>query len=119
LGARVCRGKRLASSPDFASLHPGYKLTIRVLEFWNFASRLHGDQLRRRQALLQIGDDVGLVLDADREPHHVGAGAGRDLLRIGELAVGGGGGVDDQRAGVADIGEVNSFTFDTSLTPAS
>ena len=29
-----------------------------------------------RQRLLQIGDDVFLVLDADRQPHHVRAGAG-------------------------------------------
>src|SRR5215471_11711484 len=43
--------------------------------------------LRRRQALLQIGDDVVLVLEADREAHHVGAGAGLHLLRVGELAV--------------------------------
>ena len=43
--------------------------------------------LRRCQPLLQIGDDVLLVLEADREPHDVGAGAGLDLLRVGELAV--------------------------------
>ena len=29
-----------------------------------------------RQRLIEIGDDVVLVLDADRQPHHVGAGAG-------------------------------------------
>ena len=30
----------------------------------------------RLQRLLQVGDDVGDVLDADRQPHHVGPGAG-------------------------------------------
>ena len=34
------------------------------------------------QSLLEIGDDVFDVLDPDREPHHVGAGAGGDLLRV-------------------------------------
>src|SRR4051812_29125404 len=61
---------------------------------------------RRLEALLEIGDDVFLVLDADREPHHVGAGAGLDLLGVAELAVRGGRRMDDQRAGVADVGEM-------------
>src|SRR4051794_6944048 len=43
--------------------------------------------LRRVERLLQVRDDVVLVLETDRQPHHVGAGAGRDLLRVGELAV--------------------------------
>src|SRR5262245_12258319 len=58
------------------------------------------------QALLEVGDDVVLVLDADRQPHHVRTGAGHDLLLVGELAVRGRGRMDDERAGVADIGEV-------------
>ena len=40
-----------------------------------------------RQRLLEIGDDVGLVLEADRQPHHVRAGAGLHLLRVGQLPV--------------------------------
>ncbi len=35
-----------------------------------------------------------------------GADAGRQLLLIGQLLVGGAGGVDDQRFGVADIGQM-------------
>ena len=46
------------------------------------------------------------VLQADRETHHVGAGAGGLALLVGELAMGGGGGVDDQAADVADVGQV-------------
>ena len=62
--------------------------------------------LQRRERLLEIADDVLRILDADREPHHVRAGARLDLLRVGELAVRRRGRVDDQRARVADIGEV-------------
>jgi hypothetical protein len=43
--------------------------------------------LRRRQSLLQVGDDVVLVLEADGEAPDVGAGAGLHLLHVGELAV--------------------------------
>ena len=44
-----------------------------------------------------------------------------DLLRVGQLAVRGRGRMDDQRAGVADIGEVREqlARSTTSLTPAS
>ncbi len=41
-----------------------------------------------------------------REAHHLGARPGGGLLRVRKLAVGGRGRVDDQRACVADIGEV-------------
>jgi len=60
----------------------------------------------RAQHLLQIRDQIVLVVDADRQPHHIRRRAGFRLRRVVELAVGGGGRVDDQRAGVADIGEV-------------
>ena len=73
----------------------------------------------RAQCLLQVRDQVLLVLDADREPHHVGAGARLDLGGVVELAVGGRGRMDDERAGVADIGRCeNSCSFDTRFTPA-
>ena len=58
------------------------------------------------QRLIEVGDDVFLVLEADRQPHHVRTGAGLHLLRVGKLAMGGRGGMDDQRARVADIGEM-------------
>src|SRR5262245_55261250 len=61
---------------------------------------------RRRQTLLEIGDDVVLVLEPDRQAYDVGPSTGLDLLRVRELAVRGRGWVNDQRTGVADIGEV-------------
>src|SRR5688500_3110800 len=60
----------------------------------------------RRQALFEIGDDVVLVFDTDREPHHVGPGARLGLLRVGQLAVRGRGRMNDQRARVADVCKV-------------
>src|SRR5260221_6029236 len=59
-----------------------------------------------RQRLVEIGDDVGDALHPDREAHNVGTGTGGGLLRLGELAMGRRGRVEDERAGVADIGEV-------------
>src|SRR5215468_8476395 len=59
-----------------------------------------------RERLVEVGEDVVDGLEADREAHHVGAGAGGDLLLVGELAVCSRGGVQDQRARVAEIGEV-------------
>src|SRR5262245_13734352 len=59
-----------------------------------------------RQRLLDVGDDVVLVLDADRETHDVRPGARRGALLVGELAVRGRGRMDDERARVADVGQV-------------
>ena len=59
-----------------------------------------------RQCFVQIADQVVGALQADREAHDVGAGAGGFALLVGELAVGRRGGVQDEAAGVADIGEV-------------
>src|SRR5271156_4099053 len=78
-------------------------------------SAYHAPTLRRCEAdpassgvkrLLEVADDVVLVLDADREPDHVGAGAGLHLLRIAKLAMGGRRWMDDQRTSVTDVGEV-------------
>jgi hypothetical protein len=55
--------------------------------------------------VVEVVDDVGDVFDADREADEVGGDAGGGLLFVGELLVGGGGGVDDERLGVADVGE--------------
>src|SRR5699024_5742730 len=54
--------------------------------------------------LLQVCQDVVDVLQAHGEPHQRGAHTGSPLLGLGELAVGGGGRVDDQRAHITDIG---------------
>src|SRR3954453_1341942 len=43
--------------------------------------------LRRREALLEIGDDVLLVLEPDRKAHHVGPGAGLHLPRFCALVI--------------------------------
>ena len=59
-----------------------------------------------RQRLVEVGDDVVLVLDADREPDDVRAGAGLDLLRVGKLTMRGRSRMNDQRTGVADIGQM-------------
>ena len=45
------------------------------------------------------------MLEADREPDEVGRDAGRLLLGLVELLMGGRGRVDDQRLRVADVGE--------------
>src|SRR5215472_11705440 len=58
------------------------------------------------QPLIEIGDDVGGVLQADGQPHNVGAGAGGYALLVGELAVCGGRRVDDQAPHVADVGKM-------------
>jgi hypothetical protein len=42
----------------------------------------------------------------DRHPHHVGPGPGSDLLFGRQLAVGGRGRMDDQRPGIAQIGDM-------------
>src|SRR5262249_40140649 len=67
--------------------------------------------LLRGETLFEIADDVVLVLDADRQSDDVRAGAGDDLLRVGELPVRSGCRMDDQRAGVADIGEVREQLY--------
>src|ERR1700730_1806019 len=64
------------------------------------------DGALRAQRLLQIRDQVFLVLDADREPNHIGGSPRLDLGGVVELAMRGRGRVDHQRTGVADIGQM-------------
>src|SRR5699024_6628874 len=59
-----------------------------------------------READLQVGDDVVDALQADGQTHLSRLGAGGQLLLVGELLVGGRPGVDDQRAYIADVGDV-------------
>jgi hypothetical protein len=58
------------------------------------------------ESLVEIADQVFGAFEADRQADYVGAGAGSLALLVGELAVGCRGGVQDQAAGIADIGEV-------------
>src|SRR5690606_29686726 len=58
------------------------------------------------ERLIEVGDNVRRILDTDGEAHHIGARAGRRLLRFVELAMGGGARMNDQAPGVADVGEV-------------
>ncbi len=62
--------------------------------------------MRLGQRLVNVPKDVVDVLDAHRHANHVGQHPSRALLRIVKLAVGGGGGVDDQGARVADVGQM-------------
>ena len=65
-----------------------------------------GGPVCEQDCLVQIGKDVANVLDADGEAHQFGSYAGLSLLRHAELLVRGGGGMDDQRLGVADVGQM-------------
>src|SRR5262249_30279362 len=59
-----------------------------------------------RERMLQICDDVFRLLDADRQTYHAGPRAGLDLLGVGQLPMRRRRRMDDERAGVADIGEM-------------
>src|SRR5690606_16247338 len=58
------------------------------------------------ERLVEVPEDVVDVLDADAQPHEVGAHAGRGLLVGRELAVRGRRGMDREALRVADVGEV-------------
>src|ERR1700721_624512 len=60
----------------------------------------------RPQRLIEVSDQVFLVLDADRQPHHIGGRARLDLGGVIQLAVSGRGRMNDQRTGVADVGQM-------------
>src|SRR5262249_10519000 len=66
---------------------------------------------RRRQSLLEIGDDVVLVLQPDREANDVGSRTSLDLLRVRELTVSGRGRMNDERTRVPDIGEMRKQLY--------
>ena len=53
------------------------------------------------QRLLEIGYQIVLVLDADREAHDVGAGAGPDVVRLSI-------GIEDKDDIIADLDEALS-----------
>jgi RNA polymerase sigma factor (sigma-70 family) len=60
-----------------------------------------------RKRLVEIGDQVVGILDPDGQAHHVvGAAPAASCCSGRELPVRGGGGVDDQRARVAEIGHM-------------
>src|SRR5665811_1033245 len=60
---------------------------------------------RDSNGLVEVGDDVVDVLEADRDSDQIGRHAAGDLILSRELRVGGGCGVDDQALGLADIGQ--------------
>ena len=63
-------------------------------------------RLRRRDGLVQIPDDVVEVFDPHREAHQVLRYAGFQLLLVAQLLVRGGGGMDDQALGIAQVRQV-------------
>tara|TARA_B110000305_G_scaffold87231_1_gene98343 strand:+ start:4018 stop:4563 length:546 start_codon:yes stop_codon:yes gene_type:complete len=56
--------------------------------------------------LVEVGEDVVDVLDADGEADEFGLDAAGELLFGGELGVSGGGGMDRERFGVSKVGDV-------------
>src|SRR3546814_20042210 len=62
--------------------------------------------LRGPQRLAKVGGEVVGILEAYREADHVLADAGRLKLLRGHLLVRGAGRMDNQRLGVADVGEM-------------
>ncbi|MPN37624.1 hypothetical protein SDC9_185144 [bioreactor metagenome] len=57
------------------------------------------------QGLVQIGDDITDILDPHRKPDQFGQHPRFDLLLLGQLAVGGAGGMQDAGAGVAQMND--------------
>jgi hypothetical protein len=62
--------------------------------------------LRNLQRLVDIGNDIVHVLDADGKANEVGRHSTGDLLLLAQLLVGRGSRMNDQRLGVTDIGQV-------------
>src|ERR1700688_4013256 len=65
--------------------------------------------LRNTERLAEIVDDVGGGFDADRQSHQFLADAGGLELGGIHLLMGGRGGMNDQRLGVADIGQMADY----------
>src|ERR1035437_3336212 len=72
----------------------------------------HAGRNRRRagarrdlDGLVEVGDDVVDVLDADRDANQLRSHAAGDLIGRRQLLVSGGCGVDDQTLRVADVGQ--------------
>ena len=53
--------------------------------------------------MLEVGNDVLRILETHRQSHNVRSGAGLNLLRVGQLTMRCRGGVNDQRARIADV----------------
>src|SRR6267142_1907227 len=62
--------------------------------------------LRKSECLAEVVDDVGGGFDADRQPHQFFADAGGLELVGVHLLMGSAGGMNDQRLGIADIGQM-------------
>ena len=58
------------------------------------------------QRLVDIGNNILHILDADRKPDEIGGDAGGNLLLLAQLLVGRGSRMNDQRFGIADIGQM-------------
>src|SRR5262249_48346542 len=56
------------------------------------------------ERLVEIADQIVGGLETDRQTYDVGSGAGRLALLVGQLTMRRRGGMQDQAAGVADIG---------------
>ena len=57
------------------------------------------------QPVIEVGDDVANVLDADGQADQFRRHSGVALFRLAELLVSGGSGMNHQRLGIADIGQ--------------
>src|SRR5262245_4552993 len=58
------------------------------------------------ERLVEVGDDIVDVLDADREAHVAGRHAAGELVRRAQLPVRGRSRMDGERPGIADVGHV-------------
>src|SRR5215208_793858 len=80
--------------------------TISQLSISRFPLILTSCPGRFFERLVDVPQDVVDRLKPDRHAHHVGRDAGLDLIGFFHLPVRGGGGMDDERLRVADVGEV-------------